>query len=378
MAKLKTTGGIKITTLISSAIILTTSAFLFSVVSTASVRKIALKAGFVSQPSADRFSNKIVPLGGGIAIFATLFVFILTAAMLIKFLPTRFDSLAQAANINLADFSAKINQLIIVLLAITALFILGLLDDKKNLGAIAKLATQMAVAIAAAGLGEIRVEFFIESKIITTLISAVWLVVIMNAFNLLDNMDGAAAGIAVIVSSILFTAAAFSGQIFVGGLALVFIGAVLGFLIFNFPPAKIFMGDAGSLVIGFIIGMLTLRTTYYHELNSGKWYPVLLPLIALAVPLYDLGTVLLLRISQGKNPFKGDTQHFSHRLKTHGLTDTQTVLTLYLATLTTGLSATFLYQVNLTGAILIFAQTIMVLAIIAVFEAANKNDKTNI
>lgn len=358
--------------------ILTVSAFLFSVVSTASVRKIAIKAGFVSQPSVDRFSQKSVPLGGGIAIFATLFIFILTAAMLIKFLPARFDSLAQTANINLADFSAKINQLIIVLFAITALFILGLLDDKKELGAVAKLTTQMAVAIAAAGFGEIRVEFFIESKIITTLISAVWLVVIMNAFNLLDNMDGAAAGIAVIVSAILFTAAAFSGQIFVGGFALVFIGAVLGFLIFNFPPAKIFMGDAGSLVIGFVIGMLTLRTTYYHELNSGKWYPVLLPLIALAVPLYDLATVLLLRISQGKNPFKGDTQHFSHRLKTHGLTDTQTVLTLYLATLTTGLGATFLYQVNLTGAILIFAQTIMVLAIIAVFEAANKNDKTNI
>jgi UDP-GlcNAc:undecaprenyl-phosphate GlcNAc-1-phosphate transferase len=101
-----------------------------------------------------------------------------------------------------------------------------------------------------------------------------------------------------------------------------------------------------------------------------------MPLVVMAVPLYDFISVTLLRLSQGKSPFVGDTQHFSHRLKRHGLTDTQTVLALYLATLCTGLGATFLYQVNLVGAILIFMQTILVLAIIAVFETTVKNDKT--
>jgi UDP-GlcNAc:undecaprenyl-phosphate GlcNAc-1-phosphate transferase len=101
-----------------------------------------------------------------------------------------------------------------------------------------------------------------------------------------------------------------------------------------------------------------------------------MPLIALAVPLYDFASVTFLRLKQGKSPFVGDTQHFSHRLKKHGLTDTQTVLTLYLATLCTGLGATFLYQVNLAGAILILIQTIMILAIIAILETAAKNDKT--
>jgi len=200
-------------------------------------------------------------------------------------------------------------------------------------------------------------------------------VLIINAFNFLDNMDGASAGIAVIISSILFTAAAFSGQVLVGGLALVFIGTLLGFLVFNFPPAKIFMGDAGSLVVGFFVALLSLRTTYYHEAQSGQWYPVFMPLVAMAVPLYDFISVTLLRISQGKSPFVGDTQHFSHRLKRHGLTDTQTVLTLYLATLCTGLGATFLSQVDLTGAVLVFVQTIFVLSIIAVFESTVKNDK---
>lgn len=253
---------------------------------------------------------------------------------------------------------------------------LGFWDDKKHLGPLFKLSVQFAVAFIAAVFAEIRVELFIESRIITSVLSAFWIVLIINAFNFLDNMDGASAGIAVITSSILFIAAAFSGQILVGGLALVFIGTLLGFLVFNFPPAKIFMGDAGSLVVGFFVALLSLRTTYYHHhTQSGQWYPVFMPLVAMAVPLYDFISVTLLRISQGRSPFVGDTQHFSHRLKRHGLTDTQTVLTLYLATLCTGLGATFLSQVNLTGAVLVFIQTILVLSIIAVFETTVKNDK---
>ncbi len=295
----------------------------------------------------------------------------------VKFLtvPGYLDWLAESANIDPTDFLGKTNQLVIILLSALVLFALGLWDDKKHLSPFFKLAVQFAVAITAAGFAEVRVELFIESKIITTALSAVWIVLIINAFNFLDNMDGAAAGIAVIASCILFTAAAISGQVFVGGLAVVFIGTLLGFLVFNFPPAKIFAGDAGSLVIGFLLALLTLRTTYYHEAQSGQWYSVFTPVIVMAVPLYDFISVTALRLRQGKSPFIGDTQHFSHRLKRHGLTDTQTVLTLYLATLCTGLGATFLYQVNLAGAILILIQTIMVLSIIAILETTSGNEK---
>jgi len=349
-----------------------------SLILTALVRKLAAQRGFVSKPAADRYNQNHIPLGGGIAIFATLAIIILSAAAAIKllFAPGYFDWIAESVNIDPADFLAKTGQLGIILLSVFALFILGLWDDKKRLRPVFKLVVQFAVAIIAAAFAEIRVEFFIENKIITTLLSAVWIVLIINVFNFLDNMDGASAGIAVIASACLFTAAALSGQVFVGGLALVFIGTLLGFLVFNFPPAKIFAGDAGSFVIGFFIALLTLRTTYYHEAQSGRWYAVFLPALVMAVPLYDFISVTGLRISQGKSPFIGDTQHFSHRLKKHGLTDTQTVLTLYLATLCTGLGATFLYQVNLTGVILIFIQTIMVLSIIAVFETTAKNDKS--
>jgi UDP-GlcNAc:undecaprenyl-phosphate GlcNAc-1-phosphate transferase len=304
-----------------------------------------------------------------------LIIVVAFAALKLLVAPGHLDFLGESATTYATDFLHKIGQLIIILLSITVLFLLGLWDDLKHLSPFTKLAVQFAVAIIAAAFGDVRVELFIGSKIATSLLSAVWIVLIINAFNFLDNMDGLTAGIAVIASSILFTAAAISGQVFVGGLAIVFIGTLMGFLVFNFPPAKIFAGDAGSLVIGFFVALLTLRTTYYHEAQSGPLYPVFLPVLVMAVPLYDFVSVTLLRIIQGKSPFVGDTQHFSHRLKKRGLTATQTVLTLYLATLCTGLGATFLYQVNLTGAILIFAQTFMILAIIAIFETTVRNDK---
>jgi len=132
------------------------------------------------------------------------------------------------------------------------------------------------------------------------------------------------------------------------------------------------MGDCGSLVIGFFVALLSLRTTYYHQHDSGGLYAVFMPLLALAVPLYDFVSVTFLRIRQGKSPLVGDTQHFSHRLRKRGLTDTQTALTLYLATLCTGLGAIFLRQVDSVGAILIFVQTLMTLAIVAILEMTGK------
>ncbi len=351
--------------------------FMLSLTLTGFVRVLAQRAGFVSRPDGDRFSDRPVPLGGGIAIFVTLAIIIIGAAASARILlvPGRLGWIAQQANVKPADFFAKTGQLVVILLCAFVLFALGLWDDRKRLGPFLKLAVHFAVAITAAALAQTRVEFFIQNKIITSALTAIWIVLIINAFNFLDNMDGLAAGIAIIASCILFTAAAVSGQVFVGGLAIVFVGTLLGFLVFNFPPAKIFMGDAGSLVVGFFVALLTLRTTYYHQAQSGVWYPVLLPAIVMAVPLYDFVSVTLLRISQGKSPFVGDTQHFSHRLKKRGLTDTQTVLTLYLATLCTGLGATFLYQVDLAGAILVVTQTFMILAIIAIFETTSGNDK---
>ena len=360
--------------LVPFAIALFIGSFLCCAVLTALAKRVAPHMGLVAHPRADRYHRSIIPLGGGIAIFLTLALFLIVGAAAMRFLivPGYFGGLAERAHLNPADFPRHGVELLVILLCASVLFLVGLRDDRRALGPFVKLAFQFLVAIVAAAFADVRIEFFIPSRIVTTLLSAFWIVLIVNAFNFLDNMDGASAGIAAIAGSVLLTAAALNGQIFVSGLAIAFLGALLGFLLFNFPPASIFMGDAGSLVVGFFVALLTLRTDYYHEAQSGPWYPVLLPLIVMAVPLYDFTSVTLLRISQGKSPFVGDTQHFSHRLRRRGLTDTQTALTLYLATLGTGLGATFLYQVDILGAILIVGQTLLIIGIIGVFESTGK------
>jgi UDP-GlcNAc:undecaprenyl-phosphate GlcNAc-1-phosphate transferase len=348
--------------------------FTLSAILTALAKRITPRFGLVAHPKADRYHRSVIPLGGGIAIFFTLAIFLIGAAATVRLLvvPGHLGRLAERTGLNPADFLRRSDELLVILLCATILFAMGLRDDRRALGPFFKLVVQFIVAGIAAFFAEVRVEFFIESRIVTAALSAFWIVVIVNAFNFLDNMDGASAGMAAIASSVLLAAAAFNGQVLVGGLAIIFIGALLGFLAFNFPPASIFMGDAGSLVVGFFVALLTIRTTYFQQAGSGSWYPVMLPLIAMAVPLYDFISVTLLRIRQGKSPFVGDTQHFSHRLRRRGLTDTQTALTLYLATLCTGLGATFLYQVNLVGAILIVVQTVLIVTIIAIFESTGR------
>lgn len=352
-------------------------AFALCAILTVCVQRWAIRTDFAARPREDRYHRSVIALGGGIAIFWTLILLLLGGILLVQFrlIPMRW--LGPHAELYIEGFLVKRNDLLVVCGGALVLHVMGLWDDKKRLGPIFKLAVQILVAAVAAAAADIRVEFFIHNKIITTLLSVFWMVLIMNAFNFLDNMDGVSAGIAAIAAAVLLTAALRSGQVFVGGLALIFLGTLLGFLIFNFPPAKIFMGDAGSLVIGFFVAVLTLRTTYYDPARDIPLTSVFMPLIVMAVPLYDFTSVTLLRIKQGKSPFVGDTQHFSHRLRRRGLSDVQVALTLYLATLCTGIGAVVLQKTDRIGAVLIFAQTVMVLGIIAILETTGKNELGN-
>jgi UDP-GlcNAc:undecaprenyl-phosphate GlcNAc-1-phosphate transferase len=156
----------------------------------------------VAHPAEDRYHQEIIPLGGGIAIFATISIIILAAMAMIKFLaaPGHLEWLGEKITIHTPGFLSRINQLLIILFVIFVLFALGLWDDKKPLGPIFKLVVQFVVAMIAAFFADIRVELFIESKLVTSLLSAIWIVLIINVFNFLDNMDGASAGIATIIS----------------------------------------------------------------------------------------------------------------------------------------------------------------------------------
>jgi len=162
-------------------------------------------------------------------------------------------------------------------------------------------------------------------------------------------------------------------QLFVGGFLLVLVGALLGFLVHNRPPARLFMGDAGSYWIGFLLALATLMATFAG--GNVPRHALLAPLCVMAVPLYDTLSVISIRLRAGRSPFVGDQMHFSHRLVELGLTKTQAVLTIYLATAACGLGAFLLHEVDTAGACIILLLVVMMLTLVAILEAAGRRKR---
>jgi UDP-GlcNAc:undecaprenyl-phosphate GlcNAc-1-phosphate transferase len=191
---------------------------------------------------------------------------------------------------------------------------------------------------------------------------------------MLDNMDGLSAGVAAIAATLLavvmlLTPEASSGQpqLFIAGFLFLLVGALVGFLVHNRPPARLFMGDAGSYFVGFCLAVMTILATFS---DSGlPRHAILAPLCVLAIPLYDTVSVVWIRLRQGRSPFEADTSHFSHRLVALGLSKTQAVLTIYLATAACGLGAVLLHQVDFGGAIVVLLIIACLLSVVAILEA---------
>ena len=202
------------------------------------------------------------------------------------------------------------------------------------------------------------------------MLTILWICAITNAFNFLDNMDGLTAGVAAICTLAFVVTAVLIGQWFVAGMLVLLLGALVGFLCFNFSPASIFMGDSGSLVVGMLLGCLTVRPEY---LPAGKsleegWYTLLTPLVVLALPLYDMLVVSIIRLRNGKSPFVGDTNHFSHRLVRRGMSRRTAVLCIWLVTAATSIAAIMLPHADRIGGVLILLQTVLVLCVVALLE----------
>lgn len=198
-----------------------------------------------------------------------------------------------------------------------AIFLLGLIDDHYGCGAYSKLTVQVLMAVLLWYSGT-RITLFIGHWTVSLMLTVFWMVLITNAMNLLDNMDGLSSGVGAIAAAIFLVVAVQAGQIFVASLMAVLIGSLLGFLWFNFNPASIFMGDAGSLFLGYMLGAISISSTYYQESESGL--AVVIPLVVLAIPLFDTASVMLIRWRTGKPFMQGDKNHFSHRLVRLGMT----------------------------------------------------------
>lgn len=360
--------------------------FVISWAGTMTMKHVAPRIGFVDKPGHRKIHANPKPLGGGVAVFWAIALPMLGILGFINLVNPYKDQRPgtivlhewhgpiTSVNDILDQYASGVRQqspMALGLLAATfALHLMGLVDDKRALGPYSKLVVQLGVTTAlviGCDLRALTALGYWPSVAVTVL----WITAITNAFNFLDNMDGLSAGIAAVCATAFLITAILIGQWFVAGMLALLIGALVGFLCFNFPPASIFMGDSGSLVVGFLMGVLTVRTTFLpkgQDLAAG-WYAVFAPLIVLALPLYDLIVVSMIRLSRGKSPFQGDTNHFSHRLVRRGMSKRTAVLCLWLVTATTSIAAIVLPHVGSSfAAVLIFVQTLLILGVVLLLE----------
>jgi UDP-GlcNAc:undecaprenyl-phosphate GlcNAc-1-phosphate transferase len=351
---------------------LTAVSFALSLAGTWLMKRVAPRVGFVDKPGHRKIHRDPIPLGGGVAIFVA-FALPMFAAVVYAWSPGQVQHIESAApeHALVGGIRLQTPMALSFVLACLLLHTLGLWDDHTALGPYVKLFVQLAVVTALVVINKDLRAVTALGYVPSLVLSILWITAITNAFNFLDNMDGLSAGVAAVCTVAFLAAALGMGQWFVAAALALLLGALLGFLCFNFPPATIFMGDSGSLVVGFVLGVLTVRTTYLprgEEFGAG-WYAVFMPVIVLAVPLYDLVVVSVIRLSRGKSPFVGDTNHFSHRLVARGMSKRTAVLCIYLVTAATAIAAIILpHARSAYVAVLVFCQTLLILGVVALLE----------
>lgn len=313
--------------------------FLCAVLFTAAVRSFAWRFGYVAKPKSDRWHKRPTAMLGGVAIFA--------AVALIYLLVVPFSA-----------------ESLVVMGASSFLFLVGFLDDQLNIKPYQKLIGQLIGASIIVGFG-MRLPLT-GMELVDIWITVFWLVGITNAINLLDNMDGLAAGIAAIAAVSLTYGLAANGQMAEAALVAVFVGALAGFLVFNFNPASIFMGDAGSMFVGFFLASSVLLSETGGR-SRGILSILAVPVLILFVPIFDTTFVTLLRKLWGRKASQGGRDHTSHRLVALGLSERTAVLMLWGFAVAAGVLAYFVSQLSTTQSLALIAVFTIVLTIIGVY-----------
>jgi UDP-GlcNAc:undecaprenyl-phosphate GlcNAc-1-phosphate transferase len=283
------------------------------------VRRAALAWGFVDIPAARKTHLTPTPLLGGIAIVAGA----LAAVFII--------------------YRGRPPETVLgVMLATTIVALVGLWDDYRPLPAWAKLAGQLA-GVAVLIVFGIQVQLPIPQPLNIAL-TFLWMLGITNAINFLDNMDGLSAGIAAVIAAFILFLGLVNDQFLVAALAAALLGSCLGFLRYNFPPAKIFMGDVGSLFLGFLLAVLGLQLRFPENSAFVTW---MVPVFLFGLPIFDMTLVVLSRLRRGISPATAGKDHTSHRLVRLGYNTRESVLILYLVSGILGMMALFVTQATL-------------------------------
>ena len=282
------------------------------------VRRAALALDLVDAPAQRKLHRTPMPLLGGAAIF-----------------------LGAIAAVLIIYRGEPEPTVIGVLLATTVVALTGLIDDYRPLPAWAKLAGQFIGFLILVSFG-IRVRLPLPEPF-DYAITLLWLLGITNAINFLDNMDGLSAGIAAVTTSFILLLALTNGQFLVSALAAALLGACLGFLRYNFPPARIFMGDVGSLFLGFLLAVMGIQLRFPDNSNFVTW---MVPIFLLGLPIFDMTLVVFSRLRRGLSPNTAGRDHTSHRLVRLGFSSREAVLILYLFSGILGMMALYITQAS--------------------------------
>ena len=311
-------------------------AFLTTLLALPLWRKWCLRANLVDDPGHRKIHSTPVPLAGGFAVLTGILLPLAAGAILLKLGIVKLSY----AGLIVHGIDRRALELAVLALGAVAITMLGWLDDKHELKALPKFIGQLLIAVAVAAACK-RITLFVPSEIFSYAITILWLLTVINAFNFMDNMNGLCAGLGAIGAFIFAFIAATNGEYLVAITGFLMCGALAGFLPWNFPNARAFLGDAGSHLVGYLLAVMAILPHFYTKENP-RPLAVLAPLFVLAVPLLDLAQVSLFRTLHQKPFWLGDTNHLSHRLVRAGVSRTRAVLILWLVAAVIGVLAAML------------------------------------
>ncbi len=309
----------------STIVILLFGAMVIAVAITPLSKWLAPRIGVMAIPRARDIHTRPVPRLGGLAIF----IGVMAAALV---LGQQFE----------------FRQLAAMVFGAALMSFLGLADDRFSLSAYLRLVLQLAAAWFIYYTG-VKIQIF-QIEWLDMVLTIVWIAGITNAMNFLDNMDGLLAGICAVISAFFLVLAVMNGQYLVGALAAALVGACVGFLFYNLNPATVFMGDSGSMFIGFLLSCVAIKLRF-AQVQSVSWT---VPLIILALPVFDTTLVSISRLRRGKNPLTTPGKdHTSHRLADHGLSKREAVMVLYLVCVALGITGLLVSMLDRVAAYLL-------------------------
>ncbi len=307
--------------------------------------RIALRRDVLDRPGDYKVQESPVPYLGGLAIFVAFTITVFAAG-------AWYFATARPA--------AGLQELGVVLGGALLLGFVGLIDDVRSLNPLPRFLIQTGLGIAVWWVGAGALLF--DHPVLNALFTLLWMVGMTNAFNLLDNMDGLSAGIAAIASFFFFLLAALSGQFLIAALSIALTGCVIGFLRHNFHPAKIYMGDAGSLFLGFLLAGIGLKL----EFPGPNQITFMVPILVLGVPILDTTLVVTTRVINRINPLRGGRDHVSHRLVFVGIPVKATVSLIYGASVALGWLAIVMSRIDRASGFLLMGLVIAIALFIAI------------